>query len=138
MANCDDALAFINKIEMETGQQISDDLFDELVSMLDRASLPGWMPIESAPSAKPVLVAYRNRSDKWRIVKAVRLEQFQEECSLDQEGDWFEYNEEKDAYFTPAGWYEQIDNWGDFSSVHIYEGSPSHWMPLPAPPQEKE
>ncbi len=35
-----------------------------------------------------------------------------------------------------GGWYECIDNWGDYTEVAIHEGEPSHWMPLPAPPIE--
>ena len=34
-----------------------------------------------------------------------------------------------------GGWYECIDNWDDYTEVAIHEGEPTHWMPLPAPPQ---
>ena len=99
----------------------------------------GWRDISSAPSAKPVLVAYKNRCDKWRVVKAVRYEQYQnEQPADDDEGECGEYCEEKDAYFVRAGWYELIDNWDDFRFVSIYEGEPVAWQPLPAPPKGKE
>lgn len=98
----------------------------------------GWQPIETAPSAKHVLAAYKNQSGKWRVVKAVRYEQFQCAQPMDCEGESAEYCEEKDEYFIPAGWYELIDNWDDFSSVSIYEGEPSHWRPLPAPPKNEQ
>ena len=99
----------------------------------------GWRDISSAPSAKPVLVAYKNRCDKWRVVKAVRYEQYQKEQPADDdEGECDEYCEEKDAYFVRAGWYELIDNWDDFRFVSIYEGEPVAWQPLPAPPKGKE
>ena len=99
----------------------------------------GWRDIASAPSAKPVLVAYKNRCDKWRVVKAVRYEQYQnEQPADDDEGECGEYCEEKDAYFVRAGWYELIDNWDDFRFVSIYEGEPVAWQPLPAPPKGKE
>ena len=92
-----------------------------------------WRTVESAPSAKAVLIAYKNRSDKWRIIKAVRYEQFQSEQDFD-EYDTAEYCEAKDAYFTPAGWYELIDNWDDFSSVSVNEGKPLFWCDLPTFP----
>lgn len=95
-----------------------------------------WQPIETAPSAKAVLVAYQNRCEKWCIVKATRYEQYQNEQPLDDDyGECGEYCEEKDAYFTRAGWYELIDNWDDFSMVSIYEGEPVAWRPLPKPPE---
>ena len=99
----------------------------------------GWRDIASAPSAKPVLVAYKNRCDKWRVVKAVRYEQYQnEQPADDDEGECGEYCEEKDAYFVRAGWYELIDNWDDFGFVSIYEGEPVAWQHLPAAPKGRE
>ena len=34
-----------------------------------------------------------------------------------------------------AGWYESIDNWDEYTQVSIYQGEPTHWMPLPDPPK---
>lgn len=45
-----------------------------------------------------------------------------------------DYNEEKDSYEIPAGWYERIHNWDDFGCVGIYSNV-THWMPLPEPPE---
>ena len=45
-----------------------------------------------------------------------------------------DYNEEKDSYEIPAGWYERIHNWDDYGSVRIYSNV-THWMPLPEPPE---
>ena len=99
----------------------------------------GWRDIASAPSAKNVLVAYKNRCDKWRVVKAVRYEQYQnEQPADDDEGECGEYCEEKDAYFVRAGWYELIDNWDDFGFVSIYEGEPVAWQHLPAAPKGRD
>lgn len=47
-----------------------------------------------------------------------------------------DYNEEKDSYEIPAGWYERIHNWDDYGSVRIY-GNVTHWMPLPEPPESE-
>ena len=48
-----------------------------------------------------------------------------------------DYNEEKDSYEIPAGWYERIHNWDDYGSVRIYSNV-THWMPLPEPPEVSE
>lgn len=48
--------------------------------------------------------------------------------------DWLEYDEEKDEYFCPEGWYENQHNWGEYSSLFISQPV-THWMPLPAAPK---
>ena len=53
----------------------------------------------------------------------------------DDDSEISEYDEATDCCYTPEGWYEKIDNWGDYSSVAVVEGEVTHWMPLPAPPQ---
>jgi len=93
-----------------------------------------WLPIESAPKGKPILVHYLNSCGNGRTVKAFYIERFTEEASSDSEND--EYNEADDTYYTLPGWYEMIDNWEDYSSVAIHS-DPTHWMPLPAPPAER-
>lgn len=47
-----------------------------------------------------------------------------------------DYNEERDSYEIPAGWYERIHNWDDYGSVKIYS-TVTHWMPLPEPPESE-
>jgi DNA phosphorothioation-dependent restriction protein DptG len=95
-----------------------------------------WQPIETAPSGKAVLISYLNSCGNRRTVKAVKFGQY--ECAANYDSDDFaEYCEEKDEYFCPAGWYEQIDNWDEYSSVKVYQGEPTHWMPLPAPPKDE-
>ena len=47
-----------------------------------------------------------------------------------------DYNEEKDSYEIPAGWYERIHNWDDYGSVAIYS-TVTHWMPMPKPPESE-
>lgn len=89
-----------------------------------------WQLIETAPKSTTILVFYKNCFGNGRIVKARYVEKDTEE-SDGEYSDNAEYNEEKDMYFTPEGWYELIDNWPDYSSCHIHEGEPTHWMPLP-------
>ena len=85
-----------------------------------------WRPIESAPkTGRKVILFYKNRLNVGRTVIARWLTDEQAtEIDVD------------DYVGLESGWYECIDNWGDFTDVVIHEGEPSHWMPLPAPPIE--
>ena len=86
------------------------------------------------PKGCAVLIAYKNSHDNWRTVKAVWVGRWTEECDADSEAD-YEYHEITDCFYTTEGWYEQIDNWGDFSAVKVYEENiVNHWHPMPAPP----
>jgi len=38
-------------------------------------------------------------------------------------------------YYLKEGWYELIDNWGDYSSVAIVEGKVDYWLPIPPAPE---
>lgn len=92
-----------------------------------------WLPIESAPNLKSVLIYYVNANGKGRTIKAMKCGQY--ELMAGNDDDFGEYCDEKDEYFCPAGWYEQIDNWDDYTMVKVYQGEPSHWQPLPDPPE---
>ena len=45
------------------------------------------------------------------------------------------YDEESDTDYWPQGWYEQIDNWEELSSVMVHEGEVTCWVPLPEFPE---
>ena len=93
-----------------------------------------WKPIETAPINRKVMVGYVNQYKHKRIICAEYIPMF---TLLAEEGnDWAEYNEYDDEYYVPEGWYECIDNWGDFSSVAITEGVPEVWMDIPEWRQE--
>lgn len=97
-----------------------------------------WQPIETAPHNKPVLIFYRNCLGKGRCIKALRTDRFMVEATGDEsdnEDGVTEYDEANDRYTYVAGWWEQVDNWCDYTQVKVHEGEPTHWQPLPGPPQ---
>ena len=99
---------------------------------------PVWTPVSEAlpdPSTK-VLAFYRNDLGKGRIVVAqwVPANTVKDSC----DNDFSEYNEELDDCFWPEGWYEQIENWDEFSAFRITEGTVTHWMPLPKGPLQED
>lgn len=96
----------------------------------------GWIPVSTQlpDPSKKVLAYYRNVLDKGRIVVAfwVPANTVQECCDYDS--DFTVYNEEDDAFYWPEGWYESVDNWDEISALKIYQGTVTHWMPLPPSP----
>ena len=109
---------------------ISDEMFEAIRALKERLAQPeqepvAWRPIESAPkTGRKVILFYKNRLNVGRTVIA--------RCLTDEQATEID----ADDVGLEGGWYECIDNWGDFTDVVIHEGEPSHWMPLPAPPIE--
>jgi len=96
---------------------------------------PGWVPVtERLPdSGKVVLACYTNRAGRVRRIRAEWVAEKSREANSD-DSDISGYDEATDTFYVPPGWYEKIDNWGDYSSVAVCEGEVTHWMPLPAAP----
>ena len=93
-----------------------------------------WRPASELPEEDQIVIAtYLNSYGKRRRVRAVYVRQYEEESDYDDDSD-YEYNEENDTYYLKEGWYELIDNWGDYSSVAIVEGEVDYWMPMPPAP----
>lgn len=109
------------------------ELVEKLLAAAESLGEPvAWMPIETAPHNKPVLIHYKNGCGKGRTIKAEFIPANTIEASGEYD-DHCEYNEALDNYFWPEGWHEMIDNWGEYSHVVVNE-TPTHWMPLPEPP----
>ncbi len=103
----------------------------------ERAGFFGtWIPVaDRMPmSGAVVLVAYKNERGLWRRIRAQWIAAKSKESNIDSEIG--EYDEATDAYYDPEGWYERINNWDDYSAVVVYEGTPTHWMPLPDLPED--
>ena len=95
-----------------------------------------WIKVsEKLPQSRVVVLAhYTNSHNMHRIIRACWIKQFTEECSPEDEA--IEYCEEDDIFYTPEGWWEQIDNWDDYSQVAVHQGEITHWAYLPSPPLE--
>ena len=98
-----------------------------------------WISVaEKMPEhGRKVLAAYKNRLGKWRTILGHYLEARKEVSTGDNDEGMDEYDDATDEFYLRAGWYENIENWGDYTFVAVHEGTVSHWMLLPEPPQEQ-
>ena len=126
-----EALEEINKLSVgENAICLPAEIDTAMDALRERLAQPeqepvAWRPIESAPkTGRKVILFYKNRLNVGRTVIA--------RCLTDEQATEID----ADDVGLEGGWYECIDNWGDFTDVVIHEGEPSHWMPLPAPPIE--
>jgi hypothetical protein len=95
-----------------------------------------WKTIDSAPTQTSVLIHYKNGAGRSRVIKAIFTPRWTVEYQDSEYGDGegcYEYHEERDCYYYVEAWWEQIDNWGDFTQVMVCEGTPDLWHPLPRP-----
>ena len=107
------------------------DLRNRLQSLLGG----GWLPIADVPQCKAILIHYKNKLGKSRIIKAKFIPKFTVESSGEYaDGDVDEYDEANDRYTYTEGFWELIDNWDDFTMVKVNEGEPDGWQPLPLKP----
>lgn len=94
----------------------------------------GWIACDERmpDSGVTVLACYQNQNGKWRRIRASWVAAKTQPS--DSESDFGEYDEASDCYYDPEGWYEQIDNWPEYTACTVDEGRVTHWMPLPPPP----
>jgi hypothetical protein len=97
-----------------------------------------WVCVTQAlpKSGVKVLACYRNRLGKLRRIRAHWIAAKTVEASSEDWDQCSEYDEATDTYYVTEGWYECIDNWGDYSAVAVSEGDVTHWMALPEAPAE--
>ena len=96
----------------------------------------GWTSVEDRlpESGKTVLATYQNRLGKLCRIRAQFIASKTREQHYEYDECEGEYDEATDTYYWRAGWYECIDNWGDYSHVAVCEGSVTHWMLIPEAP----
>lgn len=106
-------------------------------SALAAPAQDGWIPVSERLPEGTVLAYYTNSHGKGRRIRARYVKRFTQE-SEDIDNFDAQYDEETDTYYDAEGWYELLDNWGDYSSVAVFEGEVTHWAPLPPPPKESK
>lgn len=97
--------------------------------------LSPWIPItpETMPeSGKLMYVTWKNDCKKRMVVVGHYLERWKEESDC-EDGANDEYSDQDDKYYIKQGWYEQQVNWGDWSSIHITDGTPDFYQPIVMP-----
>lgn len=97
----------------------------------------GWISVEDKLPDFECLAFYTNERGKGRIIVAHYIEKHKEVADT-EDTEWLDYDETTDEYYYPAGWYENIDNWPDYSFIKVNEGIITHWRPLPSMPPKTE
>lgn len=133
----------LNKVTKVTschrhGRAISNKYLDELSNaQVEYEQSSEW--IEGIPpDSKYYLASFASNHNKERrsTIKAYYLRQYEIE-SRDEDTDYDEYCEKDDTYYYNSGWYEIIENWDDYTFVHVCKGEVTHYRPLPEPPKDK-
>lgn len=93
-----------------------------------------WTSVEDSLPAKYCLAVYVTPRGQQRIIRAMYVTKYEIEATGDECDS--ETNDADDLEYIRAGWYELIDNWGDYSSVRVCEGVVTHWTPLPLTPDQ--
>lgn len=120
--------------QWDGGNSPNEEDFDRLFALARRGAAMQWRPIGTAPKdGTRMLLAYHNSMHNWRRLIAFYAPKLTIEQQFDDKG-WCDYDEANDRFCLREGWYECIDNWDDYSYVHMSGVTPTHWMPLPPPP----
>ena len=113
--------------------------FDEAIDALRRAldagdGMGGWIACaDRMPTpGVTVLAYYRNEVGNGRRIRA----QWVPAKTREGDGEIHDldlvYDEDADTCYWPEGWYEQMDNWAEYTSIVVTEGEVTHWHPMPA------
>jgi hypothetical protein len=111
-----------------------------IIELIQSLSQSAWVPAsERPPSGQIVLAHYKNALGKDRIIRAAYYAKFTHESNFESDDLDSEYDESTDTSYWPEGWYEQIDNWAEYSAVKVSESHIiAEWQPLPPLPASKE
>ena len=99
------------------------DIADALQAM-ERVPMTEWQPIDTAPKdGRTLLLGYFNSHKKWRTMR----------------GQWFSQDVINEEWEEPdmagEGWYETCVENDDMPNC--WWTAPTHWHPLPTPPESK-
>ena len=96
-----------------------------------------WIDIskQKPENGNDVLVFYKTETGRKVILLAAYYGTHELESNDDAFGDDLDYNEEKDEYYAPEGWYESCEHHEEYGYMYITGVEITHWMPLPEPPQ---
>ena len=97
----------------------------------------GWISVDDRMpnTSRHVEATYINKRSKRRRIIAFYAKQFEIGAGPTDDLE-LEYSEEKDEYFWPEGWYENIDNWEDYTAIKVNEGTVDYWRELTPLPHE--
>ena len=107
-----------------------------------------WIPVVERlpePETEVLILATRKAwsyKEKGELTYHLVLTGMHEDGSITTEdSSWcwydhdFEYDEERDTYIIPEGWWEYKHYNGDDEHNHTIDDFVTHWMPLPEPPK---
>jgi len=126
---------------LQVAEQRIRDLQLEMLANGEAQSVPeGWIAVsERLPEpGKVVMAYYKNYVGDDRIICAFHAPKHTLEVACHDDESCFDYDEATDTDYMAEGWLEKINNWGEYTSIYVFEGGVTHWMPLPAAPAPKE
>lgn len=91
-----------------------------------------WIGVEDRLPKGRCIATYQGANGKWRTIITKYVERFTVE--VNEEDSYYEINPANDTAYLMPGWYECIENWGDFSSVFVNDGKVAFWRELDAAP----
>jgi hypothetical protein len=117
-------------------QTISEALYDDGYRKQEWISVDDRLPESGVLCLLCCDVKRHDGTHRQYICDGFHAERFKEECYSADDECVTEYNEETDEYYLHEGWYEEINNWDEYSSIAI-DDTVTHWMPLPEAPKMK-